>query len=371
LNDVDVSIVEVGTSSARVELRLDGRTHRVSFDASVPLFLERSDALVPLALFAGMRHRRPIRVHGPVSARLLENANEAQAILAAFSDGELARVPVHADAVDVAAEAVPGTGCFFSGGVDSFYSVLRHRPTISHLIYVHGFDVLVEGTRAVAARRGVRAAAGELDLPLVEIDTDLRTVTDPYTTWGMAHGASLAVVALLLQGQVGRAIVPATYAYADLFPWGSHPLLDPLWSTEHLEVVHDGCEATRVEKVAAIAGSDVALRHLRVCTRQYAEYNCGACRKCLGTMVALRLTGSLDRCATLPHTFRARDVRRVRITDTTGRAGWREELAVATRLRDRPMQLACAWALRPHPLLALRRPLGRLRRRMTGPAARV
>ena len=38
--------------------------------------------------------------------------------------------------------------------------------------------------------------------------------------------------------------------YAHLGPLGSHPLLDPLWSSEDVELVHDGCEATRLDKLA-------------------------------------------------------------------------------------------------------------------------
>ena len=187
--------------------------------------------------------------------------------------------------------------------------MLRHRSSITHLVYVQGFDVIADGTeRASASRRGVHAAADELGLPLVEVATNLRDVTDPFAIWGMAHGAAMGTVALLLQAQVGRVLVPSTYPYVDLFPWGSHPLLDPLWGTETLVVDHDGCEASRLEKVARVAGSDTALRHLRVCTRQYATYNCGECRKCLGTMMALRLHGALERCETLPHSFRAWDL---------------------------------------------------------------
>jgi hypothetical protein len=363
---LDVAFMEADGPTALVELRVGGDTHRVSFEASVPLFLERADALVPLALIAGMRRRQPIRVHGPVSARLLANVTRAQQILASFTDGELHPVPVIADAVSVTTPRSPGTASFFSGGIDSFASVLRHRSSITHLVYVQGFDVIVDGTeRATASRRGVQAAAAELGLPLIEVATNLRDVTDPHVMWGMAHGAALGVVALLLQSQVGRVLVPSSYPYADLFPWGSHPLLDPLWGNECLDVDHDGCEMTRMQKVALVAESDVALHHLRVCTRQFATYNCGSCRKCLGTMMALRLHGALERCETLPHTFRTRDLARVQVTGPTGLVGWREGRALARRVKDRPMALACAWALRPHPILAVRRPLGRLRRRVT------
>ena len=63
--------------------------------------------------------------------------------------------------------------------------------------------------------------------------------------------------------------------------FGSHPLLDPLWSTETLAFVHDGCEANRMEKVRRIAESPLLLEGLRVCVddRGPDVYNCGSCWK--------------------------------------------------------------------------------------------
>ena len=105
----------------------------------------------------------------------------------------------------------------------------------------------------------MRAAAAELGLELIEVETNLREVTDPDETWSLADGIGTAAVAPLLQQQLQRLHVPASFAYADLAPYGTHPLLDPLWSTEAIELVHDGCELVRAEKVAAIAESSVAL----------------------------------------------------------------------------------------------------------------
>jgi hypothetical protein len=88
-----------------------------------------------------------------------------------------------------------------------------------------------------------------------------------------------------------RTYVPSSWTYAHLVPWGSHALLDSLWSTEACELVHDGAESPRTGKVAAIVASDVALRVLRVCLADTDAYNCGRCEKCLRTMVTLHLLG--------------------------------------------------------------------------------
>ncbi len=74
-------------------------------------------------------------------------------------------------------------------------------------------------------------------------------------------------------------------------------MVDPKWSTEEVRVVHDGCEAARVDKVERIAEVMVALRHLRVCeSNRGGRINCGRCGRCLRVMAALRLAGALDKC---------------------------------------------------------------------------
>lgn len=131
------------------------------------------------------------------------------------------------------------------------------------------------------------------------METNLREFSDRYVNWYLYHGAALAAVGLLLSSRFRKMFIAASRTYADLIPIGSHPLLDPLWSTETLEFVHDGCEATRIEKAAAIASDNIALKHLRVCwENRSGAYNCGQCEKCLRTMACLRTIGVLQRCST-------------------------------------------------------------------------
>jgi hypothetical protein len=115
--------------------------------------------------------------------------------------------------------------------------------------------------------------------------------------WEIFHGAALASVAHLLSPLFRKVYIPSSYSFQHLSPWGSHPLVDPLWSSEDLELIHDGCEASRVDKAIAIASNETALHFLRVCWRNYENaYNCGCCEKCVRTMVNLRLAGALERC---------------------------------------------------------------------------
>jgi hypothetical protein len=104
----------------------------------------------------------------------------------------------------------------------------------------------------------------------------------------LSFGSCLASVALLLG--FASAYIPASYSYSQLFPLGSHPLTDPLWSNEGTEIIHDGCEAKRTDKLAMISGCEPALKNLRVCFNDI-NNNCGKCSKCLRTMTSLELMG--------------------------------------------------------------------------------
>lgn len=86
-------------------------------------------------------------------------------------------------------------------------------------------------------------------------------------------------------------------------------MLDPLWSTEGLTVVHDGCEADLNVKLAFVTQSPLVLETLRVCPGFGNGYNCGRCMKCMRTMVALLQAGALERCRTLPHEIDAEALR--------------------------------------------------------------
>jgi hypothetical protein len=211
-----------------------------------------------------------------------------------------------------------GVASFFTGGVDSFYTVARHREEIDALVYVHGFDVPLDKPKLdgeVVTK--LRQAASMLDKPLIEVWTNIRSITDRYAEWVQYHGSALAAVALLLAPAFAKIYVPATLTYAHLMPLGSHPLLDPLWSTEEVELIHDGCESSRLEKLPIIVDDPAARATLRVCwENRRGRYNCGSCEKCLRTMVCMRALGLLDAFETFPDQVDLAAIARVAIPES-------------------------------------------------------
>ncbi len=301
------------------DVSLGDRTTTVWFEADCSVAPSAAPVL-PTLLPIAMRARSPLTLPDAHDATAIANAHRAATTLSAWFP-ELLPVEIDAPAMPSTTSVANGVGCFFSGGVDSYYSVLDRLDEITHLIFVQGFDIGIDD-HALGAEviDEARAAAAELGRQLIVVRTNIRALSDPHLDWGVHfHGAALAAVAQLLGNHLARVILPATYHRSELFPWGSHPELDPLWSSSTVTVVHHGEERTRPQKVAAIATSPVAMAHLRVCwENRGGRYNCGECEKCVRTMINLRVVGALERCATLPHTIDASALRRIRADHGAG-----------------------------------------------------
>jgi hypothetical protein len=210
------------------------------------------------------------------------------------------------------------TAAFFTGGVDSFDTLLFEGGRLDALVYVHGFDVKLSDVglreRVSKSLAQVAQAAGK---ELVEVETNLREFLDGLgLSWKWAHGSGLVAVAHLLTGEFGRILISSTQSLEAPDPWGSHPETDPLWSSGRMQIEHVGAERTREQKVEAIAVMELARRHLRVCyENRNGAYNCGRCEKCVRTMVALEVMGVLDSFRTMPGPLRKRRLVRLELPD--------------------------------------------------------
>lgn len=315
-------------TAGRVEAVLDGAAGRFELYYQSQAALHPAAAtFVGAALLPAMAKGAAFTVAGAaLSPRLRDALPTLQDIYQAWAP-TLRRVQVDGEAplgTSVGEADARRVGTFFTGGVDSFYTFLKHADAIDSLIYVHGFDV---GLDDHALRRQVSQAlhriAAAFGKELIEVETNLKAflqrfrLTPGFRNWELVHGAALASVAHLLGRTHRRIYLPAGSHYGHLYPWGSHPLLDPLWSTEHVEIVHDGCEAYRVDKCARIATSDVALATVRVCWKNpEGAYNCGRCEKCLRTMANLLAVGALDRCTAFEAPFDLQRLSKTAISPT-------------------------------------------------------
>jgi hypothetical protein len=292
---------EGGAVELSARIRVAGAAREIWLRTDAGPVSGAANPFLAVALLPAMRLGLPLRLEGPVSPRVLAGSRRVQQTFSAW-EGGTPLVEVSAAATQPSpAAAGRGVAAFFTGGVDSFYTVLRHRHELSHLLFVHGLDIRLKRTAfRERVARALRASAAELGLGLVEVETNLRSFGNRQVRWAEDQfGAALAAVALFLEPRFEKVLVPSSRADAFLLPCGSHPGLDRHWSSEALELVHDDCGPTRFEKIEALAAFPPALRALRVCWQFESEdYNCCRCLKCVFSMAMLRACGALERAET-------------------------------------------------------------------------
>jgi hypothetical protein len=177
-------------------------------------------------------------------------------------------------------EVRPGAALCFSGGVDSFFSLLAAGRTVDVLVFVHGFDVKPDDVeRAGAIEEHLKSVAREVGIRSVVIRTNLRTHPSFRSSpWIRTYGSALAAIGHLLSDEWGTLLVSSSYSYSDPRPSGSHWELDPLWSGAGLVVDHVGAESSRTDKLAALKDHPLVQRYLRVCwENRSSRLNCSRC----------------------------------------------------------------------------------------------
>jgi diphthamide synthase (EF-2-diphthine--ammonia ligase) len=288
--------IEDGWHVASSSISVNGEPRQLKFKVSEGHLAKGSEPFLSAMLFPAMRIGQDLEISGTVSPKLFKSIETIQAIFNKWFP-EFQKVDVQASPglPDEVREA-SDVGVFFSGGVDSFYTLLKHLDEITKIIFVHGLDIKLENiSHRSKVSKEIHRIAREFGKPLIEVETN----GYEFARQCGYEGSFLASIGLALSPQFKKIYFASTFPYDDLMPDSSHPLLDPLWGTESLTFEHDGCEASRLERVATIAQSDIALRSLRVCsTNPEDDYNCGQCEKCLRTMLALLAVGALERCTT-------------------------------------------------------------------------
>ena len=224
-------------------------------------------------------------------------------------------------------ETLPGTppwkptndkhaASFLSGGVDSLATLrgnrrdfpLDHPRAIKDCLFVHGFDIggTEHGGREAQAYQDAWEAleiiAADAQVTLIPVRTNVRLLDDGLEFWMRKFfGAGVSSVAHAFSKRFSTVFIASSLNIPLLEPHGSHPLLDPYYSSAEMTILHDGAHLSRLQKVAIVAGWKVALDNLRVCTMNPPGMpNCGRCEKCLRTMTELLAVGKLDQTDAFP-----------------------------------------------------------------------
>lgn len=262
---------------------------RIWFESRDVRLVPSAEAFASAFLVPALHHQLPLRVHAPLSEVWQDSVARMCPILHEWW-GYPERADVAGGGKAVLPEKQTALAQCFSGGADSFYSLLRGRHRCQYLVYVHGYDIaLADGHRMRRIRASLDAVAEALGRRVIVVSTNLRR--HPFyrsMPWDHANGGALAAIGHLLSGVIGGLVIPSSYAYDDHGPCGSHFLTDALWSSENLEIIHDEARLYRLQKLKEIDDEPLVRKHLRVCWENRATSgNCSRCDKCVRTMILL------------------------------------------------------------------------------------
>jgi hypothetical protein len=246
-----------------------------------------------------MKTGEDIEIDGFVSPTLLKNTEKIMKLVEKWNIG-LKKINIKAQAggKKVTKSKSKKVGVFFSAGVDSFYTYLKNKNKITDLIFVHGFDIPLNNKLLFKKINNINTRIAKNEkLNLITVSTNVADIVEKYLVWDFAHGGALAAVAIFLRNELKTIFISGAVKKDKLFPYGTHPELDKLWSSEDQNIVHDGTEYTRLDKVMKkVSKSPLALNYLHVCTQNIkGKYNCSRCFKCLMTMIELECAGVLGK----------------------------------------------------------------------------
>lgn len=281
------------------------------------LTVQSDPFLIPI-LLAAMFLGEDIEVRGTISPKLAYHLKEYQHIFH-FRFPKLLQ-PVTIEYQHLAPlEVTPmGVGTTFSGGVDSLFTLWKHLPTnqtipdyqVTHAIFIHGFDIL-PGAQANYQCLYDRFLpwTQKLGVCLIPIETNIVSLTHLRLPLSYFLGPHIIATGQALGGLFHRFYIPSSWDYFHLAKkaYSSDPLVDPLLSTDTLEVINHGTTHRRVEKVAEIANWELPHNILWVCQEHRFEtptWNCSWCEKCIRTMIPLYALGKLDQFRTFAKPFR-------------------------------------------------------------------
>ena len=299
--------------------------------------------VLPAALAAARAGERRVRVEGSLCPVFADGLRSGLALLDSWYGGSRAELLVESDHSRTILRGRAAPAVFLSGGVDSLYVLRKNRLDLPRPhplsfrvglhVRAHSFvgGLVDEASRNLfaRARRSIERVAETEGLSLLFVESNARLLDPDRSLFGFeGQSAHLAAAAHLFPGTLASAAVSASFDVADTVPWGTHPLLDPLYSSSGVSIRHEGHCLRRMDRISELARWPLGLGCMQVCGStpiDPALLNCGECEKCLRTMCELLAAGALDRAGAFPvHEVSADAIRRLPIARADVLTFWRD-----------------------------------------------
>ena len=205
-----------------------------------------------------------------------------------------------------------GSAMFFSGGVDAFCTLIRHREEKPTLITLWGADISFEDTAGwIVVKDHLVEVSKLFNVDYVTVKSGFRRflkedvlsqqVKKSNDGWwhGFQHGIGIIGHAAPVMYAFGKRIVyiASSFTAADKgkVTCASDPSIDNFVRFSGSTVIHDGYELNRLDKIKIItqfsheSGIKVPLR---VCWESKGGSNCCHCEKCWRTILGIYATGT-------------------------------------------------------------------------------
>ena len=270
------------------------------------------DAFLVAMLFPAMSYGEDISIEGCVSEKLYDNITHyVQPCEIAFLP-ELHVVNVEVSGFSRAAKTNNLVGTGFSAGIDAFSTVydrfVKEEKPDYKLSALFFFNVGSHGGGTEKARRkfhtrydALLPCARELNLPLVPMDSNLFD----YYQYEWEYNAGMlcrATGILVFEKVLDKYYTAYDYSYWEIthltkLDYGSVTDLcnEMMLGTETLEVISDGAQYRRSDKIRRLLDYPMIRKHLNVCVGDISTAdNCSVCHKCNRTLLAFEIFGCID-----------------------------------------------------------------------------
>ncbi|MBD2197362.1 MULTISPECIES: hypothetical protein [Calothrix] len=277
--------------------------------------------LIACTIVAFYYGEKRVFIDAEICPQLLENLQTAMAMLKVwYKRSDRSIIPIEAKIkTTVPTPTTPKqASIFFTGGIDTLATLrlnrinypLEHPRSIKDGLFIYGFSntTLENYEKAYKSFDEIKKDAGITLIPVYtnlyafvkDLDVEqfgIEFWKDYYTS------AALSAVAHAFSSRLASISVSSSDEIAYLQPWGTHPLLDTLYSSYDFTIRHEYIALSRFTKTKLVAEWDLALQKLRVCDQLSLPpgyLNCGECPKCVATMAQLAALGMLEKATTFP-----------------------------------------------------------------------
>lgn len=308
-------------------VNIDGLEKEVYFETDIKykeyLCIERSDAFLSSLIILAMSNGADIQVDGMITEELYyQLINYYIPILTRYR-GELKRIKINAFLTTEKLDNENKVATGESGGVDSFYSIIKHLNTecksykLSHVLFANIATLDNDEMRIRKwfnqREKMMRHIAKQLNLEFIPMYSNIYSFYEfPYTTFCTYFTPFYAACAMVLQKLLSVYYHSSGYMLEDfdIVHSESNAKFDVFnvkcFSSKNLVFYSSGTEVSRIEKLEYITKYDkknVVHDFLSVCAQEVtgrgftkeSKLNCGICNKCMRTIAELYALNEVEK----------------------------------------------------------------------------